>query len=226
MHHQSHLPIHRPDNGRQPYFERRHTVRYYAHRVKESLTTRVSKFICTIFLFIFCLVGLIAFILWLSLKPHRPRFFLEDFTILTLTQPNVPPQSTAVHFNVTVRNSNQKVDIHYDSISYTLYYMNQPVAGAPLQTDAFDQKPKNSTIIVKDVVGLSIGGQLWTSMQHDLTAGMVSLRLELTSVIKFEIFSRWDTKRHKMHANCDVLLGVDGVLLPKRRDTRCPVYFT
>ncbi|KAL9236897.1 hypothetical protein vseg_011511 [Gypsophila vaccaria] len=224
--HQAHLPIHRPDNVRQPYFERRHTIRYYAHRVKESLTTRVSKFICTIFLFLLCLVGLIAFILWLSLKPHRPRFFLEDFTIVTLTQPSVPPENQAVHFNVTIRNSNQKVDVHYDSVSCTLYYKDQPIAGTPLQRDAFDQEPKNSTIIVKDLVGLTLGGQLWNEMQHDAIGGIVTLRLELNSVIKFEIFSRWDTKRHKMHANCDVRLGNDGVLLSKYRDARCPVYFT
>ncbi|KAH9604769.1 hypothetical protein KSS87_017625, partial [Heliosperma pusillum] len=83
---------------------------------------RISKFICTIFLFILCLVGLIAFILWLSLRPHRPRFFVEDFTMLSLAQLNVSPQSVQVHFNVTIRNPNQKVEVHYDSISCTLYY--------------------------------------------------------------------------------------------------------
>ncbi|XP_074270303.1 NDR1/HIN1-like protein 2 [Silene latifolia] len=227
MHHQSHgLPIHGPENNLKPYLSRPHTARYYAHRVRESLSTRISKFICTIFLFIFCLVGLIAFILWLSLRPHKPRFFIEDFTMLTLAQPNVSPQNAQVHFNVTIRNPNQKVEVHYDSISCSLYYKNQQIGGAPIQTEAFDQGFKNSTIILKDFVGFTISNQLWTSMQQDRTIGTVTLRLQLNSVLKFEIFSKWDTKRHKLHANCNVILGPNGVLLDNYRDKKCPVYFT
>lgn len=63
---------------------RHHSASYYAHWVKESLTTRMSKLICTIFLGLLAIVGLITFILWLSLRPHRPRIFLNDFSIPAL----------------------------------------------------------------------------------------------------------------------------------------------
>lgn len=63
---------------------RRHSARHYAHWVKESLTTRVSKLICSIFLGLLAIVGLITFILWLSLRPHRPRIFLNDFNVPAL----------------------------------------------------------------------------------------------------------------------------------------------
>lgn len=104
-----HLPVHRVENGPRPFYGRHPSARYYAHRVKESLTTRVSKFICTVILFILFVVGLIAFILWLSLRPHRPRFHLEEFSFPALAQPNAAPGSASFQFNVTIRNPNQKV---------------------------------------------------------------------------------------------------------------------
>ena len=104
-----HLPIERVENEPRPFYGRRQSARYYAHRVKESLATRVSKFICTVLLFILCVVGLIAFILWLSLRPHRPRFHLEEFSFPALAPPNAAPETAFIHFNVTIRNPNQKV---------------------------------------------------------------------------------------------------------------------
>ena len=104
-----HLPIYGIDNASRPYYGRRHSARYYAHKVKESLTTRVSKFICTLILFVLFVVGLIAFILWLSLRPHRPRFHLEEFSFPALAQSNAAPESASIHFNITIRNPNQKV---------------------------------------------------------------------------------------------------------------------
>lgn len=229
MNHQNHLPIHRVDNGHKPVFQRHHTARYYAHLVKESLTTRVSKFICTIFLFILFVAGLIAFITWLSLRPHRPRFHIEEFSIpaLAQAQQSAPPEIAVVNFNVTIRNPNHKVVVHYESIECAILYKDQPIGGTPLVTEQFDQESKNTTILQTGFGGpsLTMKTERWTEMQHDLAAGSVPFRLEITSVIKFKILS-WKTRTHKMHANCVATVGLDGSLLPNLADKRCPVYFT
>ncbi|KAJ8442271.1 hypothetical protein Cgig2_011194 [Carnegiea gigantea] len=227
MNHQ-HLSIEPVENGPRPFYGRRQSARYYAHRVKESLATRVSKFICTVILFVLFVVGLIAFILWLSLRPHRPRFHLEEFSFPALAQPNAAPETAFIHFNVTIRNPNQKVEIHYDSIESTVYYREQAIGTASLASEAFDQESKNTTVFYKEISGpsLTVSGQRWINMQSDRTAGSVSFRLEITSVIKFEVFSRWNTKKHKMHANCPAVVGPDGLLLAPFRDERCSIYFT
>lgn len=82
LHSRPELPVNRRD---QDHPVRRHrSARYYAHWVKESLTTRVSKLICSIILGLLAIVGLITFILWLSLRPHRPRVFLNEFNVPAL----------------------------------------------------------------------------------------------------------------------------------------------
>ncbi|XP_021766643.1 protein NDR1-like [Chenopodium quinoa] len=226
-----HLPIHGDNNRQQPYYHRTHTVRYYAHRVKESLSTRVSKFICTIFLFIFFIAGLIAFIIWLGLRPHRPRFHIQEFSIpaLAQAQQSAPPESVAVNFNVTIRNPNHKVTVHYDSIECAVFYKEQQIGGIPLVTSEFDQESKSTVILQTGLGGPTLTAKIqrWAEMQKDLTAGFVPFRLQITSVFKFEILS-WGTKSktHKMHANCVAQVGPNGLLLPHLVGTKCPVYFT
>ncbi|KAL2931598.1 NDR1/HIN1-like protein 13 [Bienertia sinuspersici] len=235
MNRPTHYPAHGVNNPPQPYYQRQHTVRYYAHRVKESLTTRVSKFICTIFLLILFVVGLIAFIMWIALRPHRPRFYVQEFSIPALVHVQgqaqdmaaAGPGGGAVNFNVTLRNPNHKVIVHYDSIECGIYYRDQQLGGSPLVTEAFDQESKNTTILNSGFNGptVTVNSQQQTEMQHDLTAGSIPFRLQITSVIKFHILSK-DTRKHKMHANCLASVGPDGLLLPSLKNKRCPVYFT
>ncbi|CAK9169906.1 unnamed protein product [Ilex paraguariensis] len=47
-------------------------------------------------------------------------------------------------------------------------------------------------------------------------------RLEVTSSIRFKV-STWNSKHHKMHANCPVGVGPDGLILASYKDKRCPI---
>lgn len=205
--------------------KRHHTARYYAHRVKESLTTRISKLICAIFLGLLFLVGIISFILWLSLRPHRPRFHIHEFSIPGLAQEG-GSQNALIIYNVTARNVNQNIGVYYDSMQLTVYYQeSQSIGGSPLLFP-FYQEPKNTTIIAGQLGGAAqtVTSQLWQQFMADRQRGEVVFRLEVTSIIRFKI-STWDSKRHRMHANCAVRVGPDGLILPIYKDKRCPVYF-
>ncbi|GFP79083.1 protein yls9 [Phtheirospermum japonicum] len=205
--------------------KRHHTARYYAHRVKESLTTRVSKLICSIFLTLLFLVGIISFILWLSLRPHRPRFHVQGFSLPDVAQEG-GFQNAQIIYNVTARNSNQNIGVYYDSMQVAVFYEDQSIGGASVLFP-FYQEPKNTTVIAGQLSGaaLTVTSQRWQQFMAARTRGEVVFRLEVTSVIRFRI-STWDSKRHRMHANCPVGVGPDGLLLPSYRVNRCPVYFS
>ncbi|RVX08067.1 hypothetical protein CK203_014903 [Vitis vinifera] len=187
--------------GRQtaPPIKRHHTARYYAHRVRESLTTRVFKIICSIFLGLLLVVGFLTFILWLSLRPHRPRFHIHEFSVPNLTE---GAGFTEITFN------------------------DQRVATTSLLFP-FYQEPKNTTVIYKELNGNSIteNSERTMELMNDVAKGTVVFGLELTSTIRFKV-STWKTKGHRMHANCDVRVGQDGNILGAYKDKRCPVYFT
>ncbi|KGN64554.1 NDR1/HIN1-like protein 26 [Cucumis sativus] len=224
----SHLPVHHTDTPEQhptAPTKRHHSARYYAHRVKESLTTRVSKLICAIFLSLLLIIGIITFILWLSLRPHRPRFFIHDFTVTGLSLEN-GFESAQIVFNATARNSNLNIGIYYDAMSGSVYYKEQKIGSTPL-LDSYYEGPKTTKVLTAALSGatLNIDRQRWMEISNERSKGVVVFRLEITSTIRFRI-SAWDSKRHVMHANCPVSVGSDGMILPSSKDLRCPVYFT
>jgi hypothetical protein len=217
------LPI-QSTQGPRP-IKRHPTAREFVHRVRESLTTRVSKTICAIFLSFLLLIGIIAFVLWLSLRPHRPRFHIHDFSIPGLDQAT-GFENAQIAFNVTARNSNQKIGIYYDSMEGSVYYKDQLVGSEQLLYP-FYQEPKNTTVVADVLSGkaLTVNSRRWTEFMNDRAAGMVAFRLEISSTIRFKI-KMWGSRHHRAHANCDVAVGPDGAILPTFKDKRCPVYFT
>ncbi|KAK8484035.1 hypothetical protein V6N11_066616 [Hibiscus sabdariffa] len=214
-----------PQHQPQQPLKRHHTARYYAHRVRESFTNRVIKILCTIFLSVLLLVGIVLFILWLSLRPHRPRFHIADFTVPGLAQPS-GFENALVSFNVTDRNSNQHIGIYYDSVVGSIFYQDQQIGSAPLM-DPFFQEPKTTTIMYGTFTGatLTVNSNRWKEFMDARQQGTVVFRLEITSVIRFKV-TTWDSKRHKMHVNCDAAVGQDGSILPAWKNKKCPVYFS
>ncbi|KAL6990832.1 hypothetical protein U1Q18_008953 [Sarracenia purpurea var. burkii] len=186
---------------------------------------RVYKMICAIFLALLFLVGIIVFILWLSFRPHRPKFHVRGFLVPGLDKAH-GFENARVIFNVTDRNPNRKIGIYYDAMQVTLFYKGQSIGGTSLSFP-FYQEPKNTTML-SSVLGratLTVNNQRWMEFRNDLTGGMVVFRIRITSTIRFKV-SKWDTKSHRMHANCKVGVGPDGSILASYKDKRCPVYFT
>ncbi|KAE8724417.1 hypothetical protein F3Y22_tig00010533pilonHSYRG00339 [Hibiscus syriacus] len=218
------LPIRRTGQDSQP-MKRQHTARYYAERVRESCTAMVTKTVCAIFLCVVLVVGIVFFILWISLRPHRPRFHMVEFTVPGLTQPT-GFENAEITFNVTVRNSNQHIGIYYDTMVGSVFYRDQRIGSAPLM-DPFFQEPKTTTVVDRTfgAATLTVNSKRWEEFMNDRQKGMVVFRLDITSVIGFKV-STWRSKHHRMHVNCDVAVGRDGTILPAWKNKRCPVYFS
>ncbi|GAA0170909.1 hypothetical protein LIER_25067 [Lithospermum erythrorhizon] len=222
MYARNELPI---QASRENSFKRHHSARYYAHRVKESLTTRVSKLICAIFLALLFLTGLIFFILWLSLRPHRPRFHIHDFSIPAIAQPN-GFENAQINYDVNARNANQAIGVYYDALEVTVKFEGQSVGGSSILFP-FYQEPKNTTILAGTLSGasLNVTNQSWQKFLDSKSRETVGFQLDVTSSIRFKV-SSWTSKRHRMHANCLIRVGSDGLILAADKDTRCPVYFS
>ncbi|KAI4304291.1 hypothetical protein MLD38_039823 [Melastoma candidum] len=203
-----------------------HTTRYYVHRVRESLASRLLKMVCSVFITLLFVLGVVAFVLWLSLQPHRPRFHVHQFSIPSLSQAD-GFENAAISFNVTVRNPNQHIGVYYDALEGAVYYNDQRIGSKSLLIFPFYQPPKNTTVIADTLSGasISIDSQQWARFMDDREQGKATFRLDVTSTIRFKI-STWLSKRDRMHATCECRLGGDGLILGSWKDKRCPVYFT
>ncbi|KAJ0257996.1 Late embryogenesis abundant [Hirschfeldia incana] len=204
---------------------RHHSANYIVHRVKESLSTRVSKFICAIFLTLLLCLGIIFFILWINIRPHRPRFHIREFALPGLGSTD-GFDTSHISFKITAHNPNKKVSVFYDSMEGSVYYKEKRVGSTNL-THPLYQDPKDTNLIEGVLRGptMAVNKDRWKQMGRDRNQGKVVFRLDVVSVIRFKVYS-WHSKRHKMHANCYIEVGWDGMLLSRTKDKRCPVYFT
>ncbi|KAF8035771.1 hypothetical protein BT93_C1713 [Corymbia citriodora subsp. variegata] len=219
------LPIYPANQPPEPLKPHHHPPQYYVRRVKEGLATRVSKIVCSIFLSLLLIFGIITFIMWLSLRPHRPRIFIHDFSVPGLSQEN-GFENAEIAFNVTLRNSNQHIGIFYDAMDGSVFYKDQKIGSRSLFSETH-QDPKTTTIVSGAFSGatLTVTSQHWMEFLADRAAGSVTFRLDLASAIRFKV-STWTSRTHRMHASCPVAVGANGSILPSSKDKRCPVYFT
>lgn len=193
---------------------RRSRSHYYARRVKESLTSRLAKFICSVILSLLLIVGLIVFILFLSLRPHRPRFYLNSFTV---NQPGSP-----LTFNVSDRNPNHDIVIYYSDMNGSVYYFDQVIASGLVMAGFF--QPAKNTTLIQGQLGSAASDSVLSQITAAQSTGRLQLRLLLESTIRFKV-KTWDTHNHKLHVSCEFAVGADGNLLPEYVKERCPIYF-
>ncbi|XP_054778099.1 NDR1/HIN1-like protein 13 [Prosopis cineraria] len=218
------IPIQNPPDPKP--FSRRHTAGYYVQRVRDSLTTRVSKLICATLLIFLVVIAMITFVLWISLRPHRPKVHVHEFSVSGLN-PESKFKNAQINFNLTTRNSNQNIGIYYENMNGSVYYRDHNIGSTPLLRP-FYQEPKKTTVVGGLLRGatLKMSRELWAEALGDEKAKRnVAFRLDFTATIRFKI-SMWESKHHRMHANCDVTVGPDGSILDAFRDKRCPVYFS
>ncbi|KAM0912856.1 hypothetical protein ACQ4PT_012545 [Festuca glaucescens] len=191
---------------------------------RQSPAIRCLNFLCAVLLTLVLVAGVILFVLWLSLRPHRPKFSLADFSI-----PNLNRQSGAANlplkFTVNEHNPNQKIGIHFDKVDGSVYYGNELIASGPA-VNPFYQQPKSDTPVQGELSasGPTPTDPAWPRFAAEVGAGSVGLRLVLTSTVQFQV-KLWDTREHHMKVDCEFRVGGDGSLLQEYKNTPCKLYF-
>jgi hypothetical protein len=191
---------------------------------RQSPAVRCLNFACAVLLTMILVGGVILFVLWLSLRPHRPKFSLAEFSI-----PNLNRQTGAVNlpvkFTVNEHNPNQKIGIHFDYVYGSVYYGNELIASSRF-ADPFFQPPKGDTPVQGDLTasGPTPTDPAWPRFAADVGAGSVALRLVLNTTAQFQV-KLWDTRKHHMKADCEFRVGGDGSLLQEYRNAPCTLTF-
>ncbi|KAJ1291194.1 hypothetical protein BS78_02G299500 [Paspalum vaginatum] len=192
---------------------------------RQSPAVRCVNFLCAVLLTLILIAGIIFFVLWLSLRPHRPRFSLIDFSIPNGAASSAGLVNLPVRFAVNEHNPNQKIGIYFDEILASVYYGDQLVASGRV-THPFYQGPKGDTPVqgTLTATGPAASNPAWGRLSGELSAGRVAMRLVLTSTVRFKV-KIWDTKRHHMKTECDFSINGDGTLQQQAKNSPCAVYF-
>ncbi|KAL6909622.1 hypothetical protein ACP4OV_001903 [Aristida adscensionis] len=202
-------------------------ARRIARRTRESCAGVFTNTLCSLLLGLLLVAAVVLFVLWLGLRPHRPRFHIASLSIAGGLDPEASPAGERLAFNVTDRNPNRHIGIYYDAMHASVHFYDALVASGPAQAAGWYQPNKSTTAItgLLDVVGPATSDASWPSFAAAVKAGRVPLHLRLTTVIRFRVSNAFHSGRQRMHVSCDLLLGADGNLLPDSVGAACDRYF-
>eukprot|EP00268_Persea_americana_P013187 TRINITY_DN15753_c0_g1_i1.p1 TRINITY_DN15753_c0_g1~~TRINITY_DN15753_c0_g1_i1.p1 ORF type:complete len:190 (-),score=6.04 TRINITY_DN15753_c0_g1_i1:148-717(-) len=167
------------------------------------------KRICFFFLHVGCLYGLIAYLLWLILRPRTPTFFIIDLDILALTHqdaiPAVAHQNHSITFSLEIYNPNKRIDIYYNSTDITFHFSNVSVGA--VMVGSFHQDFRERTQI-NGSMNLMNRKLLKAIFGADSNT-TIDLEVNVVTVVRYRIFGS-KTRRRRIDVWGHVPIGSQG----------------
>jgi Late embryogenesis abundant protein len=198
-------------------------VQFISRPVPESIKKRLLKQLCSFFLSVLFVAAFILFLLWLALRPHRPRFHISSFS----TSPFPPPESSSPSFSVeiVIRNPNRKIEYFFGPIQGSVHYRGDLIGTNTDMGGPLFQPPKNTTIVGARLKGGLITALDSAGMQNDLSENAyVELKFILKTTLRFRL-SAWETHGARViHVSCNVAVGSDGQIMAESKSRRCSLY--
>ncbi|KAF8651253.1 hypothetical protein HU200_063503 [Digitaria exilis] len=186
--------------------------------------TRCTKLLCSAFLTLLLLAGVLVFVVYLAVRPHRPRFHVTAFSATGVASGG----PVVVSGQVSVRNSNRDIAYFFDRFYLSVEYRGEDVAKEqPLTATPLYQPPKTTTPL--PFQGLELTSTAGQDMARDLAEGGGGGRVEMTVKVRSRIRARlafWGNRHwHPLNVRCQVAVGPDGQLLAEYLQKRCSIDF-
>jgi hypothetical protein len=201
-------------------------ARRIARRTRDSCAAALANTLCSLLLGLLLIAAVVVFVIWLGLRPHRPRFNMASFSVAGGLDPDYSPAGASLSFNVTDRNPNRHIGIYYDAMHASVHFYDALVASGPAFADGWYQPNRTTTSItgLLDFLGPVTTDASWPSFSAAVRAGRLPLRLQLTTAIRFRVANAFHSGRQKMHVSCNLFVGANGHLLPDSVGVACDRY--
>uniref|UniRef100_A0A453D192 Late embryogenesis abundant protein LEA-2 subgroup domain-containing protein n=5 Tax=Triticinae TaxID=1648030 RepID=A0A453D192_AEGTS len=189
--------------------------------------TRCTKILCSAFLTLLLVAGVLLFVAYLAVRPHRPRFHVTAFSAASVQQAGAG--AVLLSGQLSIRNPNRDVAFFYDRLYMSVLYRqygavvkdHDLAGGAPMY-----QPPKTTTPLAFEGVAVPAGPATADMARAAAEAGggAVEFTVKVRSRIRAKV-AVWGFHWHPLHVDCDVAVGPDGQLLPEARQKRCDIDF-
>ncbi|KAJ7981221.1 Late embryogenesis abundant protein [Quillaja saponaria] len=168
----------------------------------------------------FIILVLIAiFLIWVILKPTKPRFILQDATVyvfnLSSTQPSITSPipntlSTTIQATVSSRNPNDKVGIYYQKLDIYATYRSQQIT-YPTSLPSSYQGHKEITVWSPNLYGnaVPVSPYVLNSLLQDQNAGAVLVNIKINGRVKWKV-GTWTSGKYHIFVNCPAYIRLAG----------------
>jgi hypothetical protein len=173
------------------------------------------------------IAGVVLFVVYLAVRPHRPRFHVMAFSAsgIAPSPGGAGGGPVALSGQLSIRNPNRDIAFFYDRFYLSVEYRgadvvkDQALTAAPLY-----QPPKTTSPLTFQGVAASAAGG---DMARD--AAEAGGRVEMMEKVRSRIRARlafWGNRHwHPLNVRCEVAVGTDGQLLAEYLQKRCSIDF-
>lgn len=159
-------------------------------------------------------LGLLAFFLWLGLRPNEPTYTILDFTVLV---PNNGNNTTIVNengtllYNLEIWNPNTDSSIYYDDI-LLMFYHNQDTVGQKNIPHFHQGTDKRFTKMDQ----VDVDAKVWKTLVNAISNKTSEPKADIVTRIRYQTWGV-KSKHHKMHMEGNLQIGSDGKLTKKKK---------
>ncbi|KAK4582833.1 hypothetical protein RGQ29_025847 [Quercus rubra] len=173
----------------------------------------------------FLLCFFAVFIFWLIFRPKEVKFHVTD---ATLTRFNFNTTNNTLYYNlsanITLRNSNKRVGVNYNSIEAIAYYQKKLFSNVGLTP--FYQGHKNTSILRPVFEGqkdMSLQVLDLSKMNEEMSAGVfgIDIRLSVQISINYGKFKTFKFKPRMIYCPLKVPLSDNGTVAEGFKTTQC-----
>ncbi|XP_059431106.1 uncharacterized protein At1g08160-like [Corylus avellana] len=166
--------------------------------------SKLLRCIAVVLLTLIVLVGLAVLIIWLSVRPRRLVYTVEDGSIRNF---NLNNNHLNASFDFVIRsyNPNSKVSVFYDSIEVSTLYEDKTVAYKVV--DPFFQSHRNVTRLELKLAAqyVALVGSTARDLRLEKSTGDIELTVLLKAKIRFKL-GTWKSKHRTLRVWCSPVL--------------------
>ncbi|CAK9146808.1 unnamed protein product [Ilex paraguariensis] len=158
------------------------------------------------------LLGLLAFILWLTLRPKDPSYTIVDFSVpVPDNGSGQDNQNGSLSYTLEIVNPNRDSDINYNDI-FLLFYYNQDTIGEKTITHFHQGKDKTTQIMDH----VNANARVWKALVNAISNKTGDLKVGLMTKIRYRTWGI-KSKHHGMNLQGRVPIGSDGKISGKKK---------
>ncbi|PKU78242.1 NDR1/HIN1-like protein 1 [Dendrobium catenatum] len=174
---------------------------YYRHKLYGRI------FAC--FLSLIILVLFIILVIWLVLRPTKPKFLIQDTSVYQFSLAyNTNLLSTNLQVTISSRNPNDRIGIYYDRLDVFAEYKNQQITAATeLPTGYQGHNDVNIWSPFLSGVAVSVSPYLVDSIGQDENAGLMLIYIKISGRLRWKV-GTWISGHYNIDVSCPAFLTV------------------
>ncbi|KAK9279072.1 hypothetical protein L1049_012747 [Liquidambar formosana] len=160
---------------------------------------------CLVFLLFLILFTI--FLVWIILRPAKPRFILQDATVYSFNVSSPNFLTSNIQVTVLSRNPNNLIGVYYEKLDIYASYRNQQIT-LPTSLPTTYQGHKDIVVWSPFVYGnnIPVAPYLAVALSQDQMAGMVLVNIKINGRVKWKV-GTWISSRYHLYVNCPAYIA-------------------